>query len=50
MIRPERLEIWRFGDIVADPNRLEVNVKGRLPNWSPKPSGSFFISSIIADE
>ena len=36
MIRPERLEIWCFGDIVADPNRLEVRRQGQIAELEPK--------------
>ena len=36
MIRPERLEIWSFGDIVADPNRLEVRREGQIIELEPK--------------
>ena len=36
MIRPERLEVWSFGDIVADPNRLEVRREGQIAELEPK--------------
>jgi DNA-binding winged helix-turn-helix (wHTH) protein len=36
VIRPERLEIWCFGDIVADPNRLEVRRQGQIAELEPK--------------
>ncbi len=36
MIKPERLEVWAFGDIVADPNRLEVRREGQITELEPK--------------
>jgi Tol biopolymer transport system component len=36
VIRPERLEIWCFGDIVADPNLLEVRRQGQIAELEPK--------------
>ncbi len=36
MIRPERLVIWAFGDIVADPNCLEVRREGQTVDLEPK--------------
>ena len=36
MIGPERLEVWSFGDIVADPNRLEVRRQGQSAELEPK--------------
>ena len=36
MIKPERFETWHFGDIVADPNRLEVRREGQITELEPK--------------
>jgi len=36
VIRPERLENWSFGNIVADPNRLEVRRDGQITELEPK--------------
>ncbi len=36
MIGPERLEVWSFGDIIADPGRLEVRREGQIADLEPK--------------
>ncbi len=36
MIGPDRLEVWSFGDITADPNLLEVRREGRITELEPK--------------
>jgi Tol biopolymer transport system component/DNA-binding winged helix-turn-helix (wHTH) protein len=36
VIRPESSENWCFGDIVADPNRLEVRRQGQVAELEPK--------------
>ena len=36
MIGPERLDVWSFGDIIADPNRLTVSRDGQITELEPK--------------